>query len=540
MSQITHVKVKFACDNYITVIPITDMVDFDQETFDKNGFDKTKLYKALWKDEKNKEGIKLGVQIGGIAQIVPPAQNQNGMDGELQTRQHQNILDDEVPPAQNQNGMDGELQTRQHQNILDDEVPPAQNQNGMDGELQTRQHQNILDDEVPPAQNQNGMDGELQTRQHQNILDDEVPPAQNQNGMDGELQTRQHQNIFDDEVPPAQNQNGMDGELQTREHQNILMIKSHEVRSEIIWLKPHLLIGTIKKSKKWRFFGILSSECLMTIFRILNLAPERHLEFFHRRAPWSVLTNHVEIRHATPLTCPDNQASLRFSNSRGSWERIDHVTNSSPLLRNIHWHAFRDTHYHMYRATPLTIGPFHDTLLTEIFKRNTQQLHQFTKNKLSLDRQKIYRSHVIRWTWGSHASYAHKFYLPTANRCTKTKENDLRQQQGRRQCSSNIKAPQAPTKIVLQKSNIPSKYIGRQKAILALCARFRPKFLRYRPLCSCAQRTFLSYRIHNLPHGGGYVFGHNYIQNPRPLKIAARAQRGLLVDDGLCNKYHQQ
>ncbi|CAB0032444.1 unnamed protein product, partial [Trichogramma brassicae] len=115
--------------------------------------------------------------------IVPPAQNQNGMDGELQTRQHQNILDDEVPPAQNQNGMDGELQTRQHQNILDDEVPPAQNQNGMDGELQTRQHQNIFDDEVPPAQNQNGMDGELQTREHQNIFDDQVPRGQERNNL---------------------------------------------------------------------------------------------------------------------------------------------------------------------------------------------------------------------------------------------------------------------------------------------------------------------------------------------------------------------
>ena len=32
--------------------------------------------------------------------------------------------------------------------------------------------------------------------------------------------------------------------------------------------RPHLSIGTIKKAKKVAFFEILSSECLMTIFRV--------------------------------------------------------------------------------------------------------------------------------------------------------------------------------------------------------------------------------------------------------------------------------
>ncbi|KAL7296825.1 hypothetical protein TKK_0010222 [Trichogramma kaykai] len=415
MSRLTHVKVKFACDKYITVIPIKDMVDFDQETFDKNGFDTTKLYKAWWKDEKNIEGIKLGVQIGGVArgdkefqalsksrdsfpelhvselerysdeessssqisesieknkrklrvkkiEVVNEAMNKKLFEKykkENSINNRKRLIDSDVsmdedadedhftishtaldlsdsvkmtalndkesskssdalfspvtkkrcsrrlsydsessvegiiannnssvspttvgknsqilnltakngnPTATSKNNdslskNDSEKKTYNNpsmnsmflkennslaellaewesehptvSNLNKDKdrnlgkpateiVPPPEEQNGMDGVQQTREHQNILDDQVPPPEEQNGMGGVQQTREHQNILDDQVPRGQEPFEIAEEQQVRQNQNILHDPVPPGQDPFAIHDEQQVRQVQNIL------------------------------------------------------------------------------------------------------------------------------------------------------------------------------------------------------------------------------------------------------------------------------------------------------------------------------
>ena len=68
MAVVTHARVKYLTDNAIDVIPIQDILEFKtQRPKDKNAFEKSKVYRAEYSDEKNSDTIFLKIQISDIA-----------------------------------------------------------------------------------------------------------------------------------------------------------------------------------------------------------------------------------------------------------------------------------------------------------------------------------------------------------------------------------------------------------------------------------------------------------------------------------------
>ena len=66
--DITHDRIKFLVDNAIEIIPIEDILEFKtRRPRDLKDFDKTKIYRAIYSDEKNPEPIKLKIQIADLA-----------------------------------------------------------------------------------------------------------------------------------------------------------------------------------------------------------------------------------------------------------------------------------------------------------------------------------------------------------------------------------------------------------------------------------------------------------------------------------------
>uniref|UniRef100_A0ABD2X2P4 Uncharacterized protein n=1 Tax=Trichogramma kaykai TaxID=54128 RepID=A0ABD2X2P4_9HYME len=65
---VTKAKVRFVQDKHITMIPIHDVIEFETKApAHKKDFCANKLYKGVWKDDKNSKKIILPIQIGGLA-----------------------------------------------------------------------------------------------------------------------------------------------------------------------------------------------------------------------------------------------------------------------------------------------------------------------------------------------------------------------------------------------------------------------------------------------------------------------------------------
>lgn len=67
MGAVTHAKVKFIDDDFKTTIPITDIIEFQNNPpEDKNDFKKDYIYTCWYRDNKNPELAKYGIQIGQL------------------------------------------------------------------------------------------------------------------------------------------------------------------------------------------------------------------------------------------------------------------------------------------------------------------------------------------------------------------------------------------------------------------------------------------------------------------------------------------
>ncbi|KAL7307870.1 hypothetical protein TKK_0000188 [Trichogramma kaykai] len=65
---VTKAKVRFVQDKHITMIPIHDVIEFETKApAHKKDFCANKLYKGVWKDDKNSKKIIFPIQIGGLA-----------------------------------------------------------------------------------------------------------------------------------------------------------------------------------------------------------------------------------------------------------------------------------------------------------------------------------------------------------------------------------------------------------------------------------------------------------------------------------------